>query len=222
MRKFLAIASVYMFIALVSCCLFACSSKSSSDPTPATTTYSISGTVTLSGAGLQGVTMTLNSSSTATTDASGNYIIAGLSNGSYAITPSKTGYTFAPANSAQNVNGANITGVNFMATTTTVTTWEEYSANPIVVSNWNTTYDLLINDPCVINENGTYRMWFSQGTGLGVNHVRIYQGTSSDGINWTLDRTTVLLESNSDATATGTSTPDVTGTYILSGELIMR
>lgn len=103
--------------------LCACGSNSSSDSTP-TTTYSISGTVASSGAGLQGVTMTLNSSTTATTDASGNYTITGLANGSYSITPSKSGYTFDPTNSTQTVNSANITGVNFAAAPVDVTgTW---------------------------------------------------------------------------------------------------
>jgi hypothetical protein len=60
-----------------------------------TTTYSLAGTVTSSGIGLQGVTMTLSGaeSATATTDASGNFSFASLANGSYTITPSKTGYT---------------------------------------------------------------------------------------------------------------------------------
>jgi len=62
-------------------------------------------------------------------------------------------------------------------------------------------------------------MWFSKGTGLGVNHVRIYQGTSSDGITWNLSGT-VLLESNSDATVSGSPNPDVTGIYKLIGETI--
>jgi hypothetical protein len=100
--------------------------------------------------------------------------------------------------------------------------WQEYASNPIIDSEWDTAYDdLLINDPCVIKEGSTYRMWFSQGTGLGVNHVKIYHGTSSDGINWILDRSTILLESNSDTEATLLSGPlstNVTGTYKLVGE----
>ncbi len=97
--------------------------------------------------------------------------------------------------------------------------WTEHPSNPIIDSNWNALYDLLINDPCVIKEGTAYRMWFSGGTGLGVNHVKIYEGTSTDGITWNMG-TDVLLESNSDATATGTPSPDVTGTYNLVGEEI--
>jgi hypothetical protein len=86
-------------------------------------TYSISGTVTESGTPLQGVTVTLNSTTTATTDASGNYTFTGLANGSYAVTPSKSGYTFSPTSSSRTVNGANIAGVNFAATATTAPTY---------------------------------------------------------------------------------------------------
>jgi hypothetical protein len=83
-----------------------------------TATVSISGTVTCGGSPLAGVTMTLSggASATAMTDASGNYTFAGLGNGTYTITPGKTGYTFAPASSLLNINGSNITGQNFTAT----------------------------------------------------------------------------------------------------------
>lgn len=89
---------------------------------PIAVTYGISGQATLAGAGLSGVTMALSgvSSGNAITDASGNYTFTGLDNGSYTITPSKTGFTFSPTSSPQTVSGANITGVNFIATATPV------------------------------------------------------------------------------------------------------
>jgi len=85
---------------------------------PVAVTYGISGQATLTGSGLSGVTMALSgvSSGNAITDASGNYAFTGLDNGSYTITPSKTGFTFSPTSSSQTVSGANITGVNFIAT----------------------------------------------------------------------------------------------------------
>ena len=78
-------------------------------------TYSISGTV--SGAVLSGVPMALSGTSTGstTTDPSGNYSFTGLANGSYTVTPSKTGYTFTPANQAATVNNANVPSINFTA-----------------------------------------------------------------------------------------------------------
>ena len=82
-------------------------------------TYSISGTITKSSSGtLSGVTMTLSgtSSGIATTDANGNYNFTGRANGSYTVTPSLAGYAFTPINRAVTVNGANKTGINFIAT----------------------------------------------------------------------------------------------------------
>lgn len=83
--------------------------------TSAATSYSISGAV--SGDTLSGVTVTVSGTATAsaTTDASGNYSITGLQDGSYTVTPSKTGYAFTPASSAATVSGANIGGKNFVA-----------------------------------------------------------------------------------------------------------
>src|SRR3984893_10122860 len=78
-------------------------------------TFSISGSVT--GVVLSGVAVALSGASTGsvTTDASGNYTFGGLSNGSYTVTPSKTGYTFAPANQAVTVSNANVATINFTA-----------------------------------------------------------------------------------------------------------
>jgi len=82
--------------------------------------YSISGTVTLSTAGLSGVTMMLYGSISATTltDASGNYTLRNLSNGSYTVTPDKAGYTFTPSNLPVTISGASASGKNFSATFT--------------------------------------------------------------------------------------------------------
>ncbi|MBU6436171.1 MAG: carboxypeptidase regulatory-like domain-containing protein, partial [Betaproteobacteria bacterium] len=85
------------------------------------TTYSVSGSV--SGSTVAGVTVTLSgaASGTSTTDASGNYAFTGLANGSYTVTPSASGTTFAPPSASITVNGANQTGVNFVASAVPVT-----------------------------------------------------------------------------------------------------
>ena len=81
-------------------------------------TYAISGTVSSSGTGLQGVIVTLSevSSATATTDASGNYAIQNLAKGSYTITPARSGYTFSPSTMTAVVNDANVGGQDFIVT----------------------------------------------------------------------------------------------------------
>jgi hypothetical protein len=80
-------------------------------------THSIAGTISPT-AGVNGATVVLSgaASATATADSSGNYIFAGLANGTYAVTPSRTGYTFSPNTQGATVNGANVSGVNFTAT----------------------------------------------------------------------------------------------------------
>jgi inhibitor of cysteine peptidase len=78
-------------------------------------TYSISGTITLSGAGLAGVTVACSAGS-ATTNGSGAYTITGAASGSYTLTPALAGYTFTPTTLPAAVNGANLTGENFTAT----------------------------------------------------------------------------------------------------------
>src|SRR5208282_3481364 len=80
-------------------------------------TYSISGTITPA-AGGKAAKVTLSGAANASTTAnsSGSYAFTGLANGAYAVTPSNTGYTFAPTSQAVTVNGASVTGVNFTAT----------------------------------------------------------------------------------------------------------
>jgi len=80
-------------------------------------TFSISGSAkTASGVAVSGVTMTLSGggiNKTAITNIFGTYKFTGVYNGSYTITPSKTGYTFTPTSENVTVNGTNVTGQNF-------------------------------------------------------------------------------------------------------------
>jgi hypothetical protein len=78
--------------------------------------YSISGAVVTSrGLPLSGVIIILTgaSTATATTDAAGSYTIGGLSNGTYTVTPGKSGYRFTPLSRTVSVSGGNVTGQNF-------------------------------------------------------------------------------------------------------------
>ncbi len=83
-------------------------------------TFSVSGTITPLPLGA-GVTVALSGAGTAstTTDPSGNYTFAGLLNGSYTVTPTKTGATMSPASRPVTVAGANVTAVDFTATAVT-------------------------------------------------------------------------------------------------------
>jgi len=63
------------------------------------------------------VTLSGTSSASTTADASGNFSFSSLISGPYTVTPSKSGVLFSPPNQALTVNGANVSGVNFIATT---------------------------------------------------------------------------------------------------------
>lgn len=78
-------------------------------------TFTISGTI--SGAGGNGATVSLGGTATSTTtaNASGGYSFTGLVNGSYTVTPTKSGFIMTPSNQPVTVNGANTTA-NFSST----------------------------------------------------------------------------------------------------------
>jgi hypothetical protein len=92
------------------------SGNSSTQPPPPQA-YAISGTISPA-AGGNGAAVTLSgtASATATANSSGSYTFTGLANGTYAITPSHTGYTFSPTSQAATISGANVTGINFTDT----------------------------------------------------------------------------------------------------------
>src|SRR5262249_7898928 len=73
----------------------------------------ISGTVSGSAATL---TLTGAASASTTTDSTGGYTFSGLSNGTYAVAASQSGYNFTPATVSVTVNDAPVTGVNFAGT----------------------------------------------------------------------------------------------------------
>jgi hypothetical protein len=82
---------------------------------PSTTTFTISGQITSSGAGLGGATVSLSTGASTTTTSTGNYSFTGLQSGAtYTVTPSLAGYVFSPANQTFTNLGANQTA-NFTA-----------------------------------------------------------------------------------------------------------
>lgn len=86
--------------------------------TQITASLAISGSVAFqSGAPVAGASIVLSGTEdkTVVTDVSGNFSFNGLANGFYAVTPSLGGNACAPAKRNVFVNGANITGQNFVA-----------------------------------------------------------------------------------------------------------
>src|ERR1700674_4087515 len=85
-----------------------------------TSGFTISGTINPA-TGASGATLTLTgaASTTTTADSLGNYAFAGLANGTYAVAPSRAGFTFIPSSQSTTANAANVTGVNFTDTAQT-------------------------------------------------------------------------------------------------------
>jgi uncharacterized protein (TIGR03437 family) len=84
----------------------------------ARTTYTIAGQVTLSGGGLSGVAVAVTGTQTCSvsTNSSGNYSCPGLAaGGNYTVTPSLSGYTFAPTALTYNNLSADQAAASFTA-----------------------------------------------------------------------------------------------------------
>ena len=112
-RRVLLVAGMFAPVAL----LWGCSGFVSGHSIQPSPSHSITGKISPV-AGGSGATVTLSGAASATTtaDSSGNYPFSGLADGKYTVTPSHAGYTFSPASQVVNVNGANVTGLNFTAT----------------------------------------------------------------------------------------------------------
>lgn len=87
--------------------------------------FVISGKVTTSsGSGIIGVSLELigASSASTTSDSSGQFSFTGLINGTYTLTPSKSGYAFTPVNISLTIDNANLAGLEFIGSVTSYST----------------------------------------------------------------------------------------------------
>ena len=66
------------------------------------------------------------------------------------------------------------------ATSTDGLSWTKYPGNPVLVSGYS--WDTTIQNPTVIKDGTTYRMWFSAND---FSYIRIGYATSLDGVAWT-------------------------------------
>jgi hypothetical protein len=80
-----------------------------------TTTFAITGTARTGGTPLPGVTVS-DGTRASTTDSLGRYVISGVPAGTFTLTPTRAGYTFAPATRMATVTTANVTGIDFDTT----------------------------------------------------------------------------------------------------------
>jgi len=82
--------------------------------------YSAAGSISIGTGTLSGVTLTLTgtASATLTSGSDGTFSFTGLANGTYNITPSKSGYTFSPASVTVTITNGNVSSLSFTATHT--------------------------------------------------------------------------------------------------------
>ena len=151
---------------------------------------SISGTITLNGPGLPGVTVTAGSLS-AVTSTSGGYTLSGVVNGTYTVTPTLANYVFTPASASVTVNSAAVSGVNFTAATIT-------NQAPVVEAGPNGSVTM----PAAVTLNGTVT-----DDGLPTPPVLTIAWTKSSGPG-----TVTFANASSAAT---TATFSAAGTYLL-------
>jgi hypothetical protein len=129
--------------------------------TATATSGSISGTVTPSASG-SGATITLSQNSvtiaTATVSSTGGYTLSNVTNGVYVVTPSKSGFSFAPPNQSATVNGGVATVPAFTASA--LPTWSISGTLTPVASGTNATVTLTSGGTtvgsAVVSGTGTY------------------------------------------------------------------
>lgn len=85
--------------------------------------FSLTGRVLESGAGISGVSVRLTGAGLDMTDVTGStgaYTFTGIPNGTYTLTPFKSGYVFTPPNQTATVMNANTTAPDIIATQSTI------------------------------------------------------------------------------------------------------
>ncbi|MCU1228097.1 MAG: Cna domain protein [Acidobacteria bacterium] len=145
-------------------------------------TFRVSGRVTEGGSGLSQVVVSAGSRN-ATTDGSGNFTIDGLSNGGYSVVPNRSGHTFSPPSRSVLVSGSNITGQDFVGTSTS-------SGCNVQSINSNTSYAGTWSSDCAASHrSGSYARYFSFTLG-GSTSVQIDLGSQVDSFLYLLNGST--------------------------------
>jgi len=111
-RCFVPVAGLILLMTLN-----ACKKDSSTPTTPGTTTITLSGTVTQSGAAQSGtdVYLSWSASQKATTGSDGKFSFANLPKANYFVTASRPGFIFSPSNYEIGSAGSSRTDMNFSA-----------------------------------------------------------------------------------------------------------
>lgn len=112
-------AILWAFIMLLAIMAVSCSKGKNPTAPPEKETYTVTGIIREGDSGLAGVSVRITGNSvdqTAITDSNGTYAFSDISDGTYAITPSKSGYTFNPASATVTISGSDKTAGIIIAT----------------------------------------------------------------------------------------------------------
>jgi hypothetical protein len=152
---------------------------------PAATTYAISGSVSPAFGGA-GTTVALSGTASATTvvDSTGAFAFSGLAPGSYTVTPSKSGYSFTPADQTVSVT-ADVSGMTFAATAVGHTMTRANSYDDAWQSAWVTRGRSILTVPGKTDG-------FVLQIGDSITHSRAYSGWARAGQGRTADDLQVM------------------------------
>jgi hypothetical protein len=217
-------------LALIGGCSGVVSQNSTNPPPQQAQSYAVSGTISPA-AGGAGATVTLSgtASATATADSSGAYTFSGLANGSYAVAPSRTGYTFNPVSQNVTVSGSNVSGLNFTATAQAAQTFAiSGTISPSAGGNGTTvTLSGLATGTTTANSSGAYSFTgLANGTyaltpsRTGYTFSPVSLGATVNGANVTGLNFTATAQSGQTFSISGTISPTTGGagtTVTLSG-----
>ena len=155
---------------------------------PPPVTRSISGSISPVSAG-SGATVSVTGagSATATADGNGSYTVSGLSDGAYTVTPTKGGFTFTPVNRSVSIAGANVSGINFTATSLT---------DPAVVGQWTPPFDMgVVAVNMVLLHTGS--VLFYSGTFATTGIERLWNPSTGNFTDVPLGRTNLFCSAHS-------------------------
>lgn len=178
--------------------------------TSANQSWSASGSLGTAGAGAT-VNLTGAASQTVTADASGAFTFPGLYNGTYTITPTKSGATFSPVNKAIAISSANVTGVNF-TTTTQSTSWS--ISGSLGSAGANATVNLTGAASKTVTANGSGAFTFT-----GVTNGSYTVTPTKTNTTFTPTSKAVSVSSANVTGVNFTSQTQSTATYTISGSL---
>jgi hypothetical protein len=173
---------------------------------------------------LAGVAVSDGTRTSDPTGVDGVYTIANVPDGiTYTVTPSKSGYTFTPANLSLMLSGANQTGNHFTATAASSTPYDTWKAGPFAnaFTETNPTDD---PDGDGMTNQEEFAFGLDPTTGASVNPVTPLIGTQFTYTRWAASNLAYTVEFSTDLAGwdTASTTDDGGGAVDANGVQIVK